>query len=194
MSIIDICNGERLNLKSIDGFVDQAIKPRQSTKVFVRKVDACGIEGWSGYMNMENIYIEGGETGINLYFDFQFIDYEDVPIVFIAHDCGGRLYLCDCTEIRFGHQQWTISETTIDIIQSLLNYEISVYDALKSDGYKKYLADYNYHTKESTMYEAKFSDISEYRLPEKNAILEYMDADVDEHFEKLKLSQRMNGL
>ena len=106
--------------------------------------------------------------------------------MFVAHDSAGRLYLCDCTEIRFGHQQWTISETTIDIIQSLLDFRISVYDALKSEGYKKYIAEYNYHTKESIMSKIDFSDIPEYRLPEKDAILEYIDSDVDEQFDRLK--------
>ena len=128
-------------------------------------------------------YLKG--DGIELYFDFEFIEYEEIPIVFVCHDHNNNLYICNCTETRW-RQEWTVAKTDIETIRRLLEHDLSVYDALQANGEMKYLFDYDYS---KGVYSAKvvaFKDIPETRLPEKGVPLRFIECGAEEEFEKLK--------
>lgn len=138
---------------------------------------------------MEKAYLENIYDGIDLYFDFSFIDYEDVPIVFVCHDLDWNLYLCNCTEIRY-RQEWTIAKTTLEIIQLLFDQELPVYEALKANGGIKYLASYEYRTNLFCTEKILFDDIPNSRLPEKSEPLKSINYESEDEF--IKLKEKMN--
>ena len=53
------------------------------------------------------------------------------------------------------------------------------------DGQKKYLVDYDYKTKDTNIQRVNSCDISDYRLPDKGVLLDYMEIDVDDNYNKL---------
>ena len=71
-------------------------------------------------MNHKKPIIPAGKGGSNYYLIFSIMEYEGIPILFIARDDFNTLYLCDCVEFR-DFQRWTISMTnTAEWLLSLL--------------------------------------------------------------------------
>lgn len=114
-------------------------------------------------------YIKAENGGKDFFFLFSLLDYEELPIVFIARDISWQLYLCDCTEFRFSIQKWTIASTTVEIIKQILDKKISIFSALMQD--KLILAECDLQTDTFTQAEVSFDMIPVTRLPEHDSIL-----------------------
>ena len=132
-------------------------------------------------MNREP-YICGAK---DFYYLFSIIDYDDLPIVFIAEDDVGNLYLVDCVECR-GYQRWTIALTTVDTIQAIIDQELTVYDGLKANGDIKILATYSYTDKTFTQKEVPFSELTESDLPDEDSKVTMYEIDVEDHMKELR--------
>lgn len=72
-----------------------------------------------------------GKNSRNYYYEFSLCEYDQIPIVFVATDIQKNLYLCECTDMRFGEQNWTIATTTARTIRELIDQRITLYEALK---------------------------------------------------------------
>ena len=114
-------------------------------------------------------YIKAENGGKDFFYLFSLLDYDELPIVFIARDVNWQLYLCDCTEFRFPVQKWTIASTTIEIIKQLLDNKISVLSALMQD--KLIFAECDLQTDIFTHAEVSFDKIPVTQLPEHDSIL-----------------------
>jgi hypothetical protein len=119
-------------------------------------------------------YIQADGNGCNYYFLFSLLEYEEIPIVFVAENDEGHLCLCDCVEF-FNKQVWIITETTYPILISVAKQELSVFDALKCHTDTKTVVIYDYETKKFTHEQTKFNMIDKMNLPEKDVMLRYID-------------------
>lgn len=99
-----------------------------------------------------------------------FLDFENIPVLFLCADSQHSLYLCLCSEIR-KIQTWTISKITADVLVDMLKDNITIYQAFAMIDEYKYLAKY---TKEDGIsYKAvKFENIPVENLPDQNEYLE----------------------
>lgn len=134
---------------------------------------------------MTEPYLKNTFDGVDLYYDFSLLDYDDIPIVFVCHDDNYGLYLCNCTEIR-QHQQWIIARTTLEIIKLIIDGVLSVYDALMMKVEEKCLVTYVYR---SNTYECKNvwpEDIPDNRLPAIDSKLRFIESNVENKFADLK--------
>lgn len=124
-------------------------------------------------------YIQSGSEGIDLYFIVSLLDFDELPIIFIAGDDEGKIYLCDCTEFRFGKQRWTIGETTIAVLKDLIEQRISVYKALGAISNNVTLAEYDYSDETYQQDVVSFEEVPDYRLPAKDSMLRFVDEGVN---------------
>lgn len=71
------------------------------------------------------------EADKNYYYRFSLCEYDGIPIVFVAVDDDNNPYICECTDTRFGEQNWTIADTTSSTIKELIQQKITLYEALR---------------------------------------------------------------
>ena len=116
-------------------------------------------------------------AGIDLYFDFSLITYDYCPILFIANGSDGHLYLCHCSEVRFGIR-WNVSRTTYHIVQRLIEQQISIVEALRL-GSKVFVSTYK-HNEGFKSQVVEFDEIDELDLPDADLYLDYPDEGVEE--------------
>ena len=137
-------------------------------------------------MNNKKPYIERGENGINFYYEFSLLDYLDIPIVFICSDEASNLYLCNCTEFRFGKQLWTIAKTSFNVIESLLDSKITVYTALNYTNGLVYIAECDLSTNVFKQDIVKFESLPDNRLPKKDSFLKSIGYDTMTEYFRMK--------
>ena len=138
---------------------------------------------------MNEAYIPATDGGFDLYYLFSILEYDYIPIVFIAKDANGVLYLCDCVECR-GDQQWTIAKTSIKTIRKVLNKELSVYDALKEYGDDIIVVTFGCESESFTQKKVRFDDLTEEDLPDKDSFITCPERDTWTKFnEYLKESE-----
>lgn len=77
---------------------------------------------------MNDVYFENVEKIGNLYLEHVFYEFESEPILFQCTDAKKKLYLCLCTEIRYG-QKWIISECSLSVLKSLVREEMDITSA-----------------------------------------------------------------
>lgn len=123
-------------------------------------------------------YIKSGNSGKDFYYVFSLLDLDDLPIVFIARDVEWQMYLCDCTEFRFGKQNWTIARTNPAIIKDVINHRMSVYSALKALSNNIVLAECDLETDLFIQTITSIEKIPYNRLPERDAFILYGCEDV----------------
>lgn len=119
---------------------------------------------------MNKAYIPATDGGFDLYYLFSILEYDYIPIVFIAKDANSVLYLCDCVECR-GDQQWTIAKTSIKTIRKVLNKELSVYDALKEYGDDIIVVTFNFESEAFSQKRLRFVDLTKEDLPDKDSYI-----------------------
>ena len=112
--------------------------------------------------------ISSTSGGNNFYLLFSIMEYEGIPILFVARDDFNKLYLCDCVEFR-EFQRWTISKVTLQTIKQIIDKELTVFEALKRDDDKKIIATYDYTSGETTQEKVAFTNIPLEDLPEEGA-------------------------
>ena len=105
------------------------------------------------------------------YYAHSLLEHDGIPILFIAYDGSYNLYLCDCTEFRFGIQKWIIAKTNIKIINKVAKGEITLDDAFGLVSNIVLLVNCDLHTDTFTHCYKKLNEVSKERLPEKNTFL-----------------------
>lgn len=125
-------------------------------------------------------YIRAGNKGKDLYYVFSLLDYEDLPIVFVARDDDWQIYLCDCTEFRFGEQLWTIAKTTLSVIRDIIMHRRSVYSSLNASSDSVILAECDLESDQYSQTFIQFDRIPDNRLPVKDSILSSVNEDTIE--------------
>lgn len=64
----------------------------------------------------------------NLYLDYVIYEFELEPILFTCVDANKNLYLCLCSDIRYG-QKWFITKCNISILEALFLNRIDIASA-----------------------------------------------------------------
>lgn len=121
----------------------------------------------------------------NFYFLFSIIEYEGIPILFVAKDDFNDIYLCDCVEFR-NFQRWIISKTSLNILELVIEKKISIFNALKQDDSLKIIATYDYLSGQTTQERIVFENISQEDLPEQEAYACMISENASEHLQFLK--------
>lgn len=119
-------------------------------------------------MTKNQLIIPATKDGNNFYYLFSIMDYEGIPVLFVARDDSNCLYLCDCVEFR-DFQRWVISKISTNTLELVINQKITIFNALKEDNDLKIIATYDYNSGEVTQEKIAFSDISQEDLPEQDA-------------------------
>ena len=135
-------------------------------------------------IKMNEAYIPAANDGIDFFFLFSILEYDYIPIIFIAKDRQGALYFCDCVECR-GVQQWTIAKTTAKTVGKVIDKEITVYDALRSNGDNVIIATYDYATETYSQKKALFSDLTDEDLPDKDSYVSFLAPYAREEYAQL---------
>ena len=116
-------------------------------------------------------YIPAANNGRNFYFEFPLLDYDDIPIIFLATDDEKRIYLCECTDTRFGEQNWTIVRTDYDTVIRVMARQLTIYEAIQKRGSQVILAAYDYETGKFTQNITSFDRLSPENLPDQEAMV-----------------------
>lgn len=77
---------------------------------------------------MSEIYFDNVNNIGKLYLDYVFYEFETEPILFTCVDEKKQLYLCLCSDIRYG-QKWVVAECSITTLTNLINEEIDITSA-----------------------------------------------------------------
>lgn len=77
---------------------------------------------------MNNIYFDNVIQVGRLYLEHIFYEFESEPILFSCVDEGKNIYLCLCSEIRYG-QRWIITKCSISTLKALIEEEIDIASA-----------------------------------------------------------------
>ncbi len=137
-------------------------------------------------------YIPAVNGGKNFYYEFSLLDYDGVPIIFLSTDDDRKIYLCECTDTRFGEQNWTIVPTDYDTVVRLASRQISLYDDIRSSEEKVFLAFYDIDSERFDQKIVSFSELKDENLPEVEAKIWLTNAtaidDIRELFMKHSLS------
>ena len=141
-------------------------------------------------MSKAEAIIPATSNGNNFYLLFSIMEYEGLPILFVAIDDFNGLFLCNCVEFR-NFQRWVISETNINILDMVVNQQTTVFDALKQGNSLKTIATYDYETGNITQEKIAFENITPEDLPEQNAFACMIK---DDTFEKLYLLRMLPSL
>ena len=118
-------------------------------------------------------YICANDVGKNYYYMFSILDFDDIPIVFVAKDDSDHIYLCDCVEFR-NSQKWIIVKTDYVILMKIVTKQISVYDALLTEDelVDFVVYDYDNETFQHNV-SVRMEALSPEELPDKNSMLHY---------------------
>ena len=140
-------------------------------------------------MRNENALIpsSGDEAGKNFYLLASITKYEGTPIIFIAQDDDGQIYLGDCIEMR-EEQCWILSKTDLTTLLQVVHGEITLYEALRIGEGKKLLANYDYHSGKVSQLWLDFQEINAENLPENDAYACFVEEDVEEKIQILSKS------
>lgn len=77
---------------------------------------------------MDNLYFENVVKIGKLYLEYVFYEFESEPILFLCRDENSDIYLCLCSEIRYG-QKWIISKCNLTVLKDLINEKIDIASA-----------------------------------------------------------------
>lgn len=77
---------------------------------------------------MNDLYFNNVVQVGKLYLEHIFYDFETEPILFSCIDEKKNLYLCLCTDIRYG-QKWIVTPCSIAVLRALLNEEMDIASA-----------------------------------------------------------------
>ena len=77
---------------------------------------------------MNEIYFDKVVQIGRLYLDYIFFEFESEPILFSCVDDEKKLYLCLCSEIRYG-QKWIVTECELSTLKALINEKIDIASA-----------------------------------------------------------------
>lgn len=76
-----------------------------------------------------NIYFKNVIEIGNLSLDCVFFEFESEPIIFTCTDNKNNLFLCLCSEIRYG-QKWIVSKCEIKTLKALIDEKIDIATAI----------------------------------------------------------------
>ena len=65
----------------------------------------------------------------SLYLDYIFFEFESEPVIFTCTNPSFKLYLCLCSEIRYG-QRWILTECNIYTLRMLIEGKLDLKSAL----------------------------------------------------------------
>ena len=74
---------------------------------------------------MDNLYFDNVIQIGKLYLEYVFYEFESEPILFTCIDEEKKLYLCLCSEIRYG-QKWVVTECSIMQLKALIEEEVDI--------------------------------------------------------------------
>lgn len=74
---------------------------------------------------MDKKYFESVETIGALYLDYIFYEFEKEPILFSCVDKNKKIYLCLCTDFRFG-QKWILTRCDLTILKNLITKRMEI--------------------------------------------------------------------
>lgn len=77
---------------------------------------------------MSDIYFDKVIQIGRLYLDYIFYEFESEPILFSCVDDEKKLYLCLCSEIRYG-QKWVITECELSTLKALIDEKMDIASA-----------------------------------------------------------------
>jgi len=111
-------------------------------------------------------YIPAAEGGKNFYYAFSLVDFDGVPIVFLATDDDNNVFLCECTDSRFGEQNWTIGFTDHETVVRLIHREITLYEAFSKANKPMFVVVCDLDTGMFTQKKTAFEMLKEEDLPD----------------------------
>lgn len=79
-------------------------------------------------MRMSNIYFDNVARIGKLYLEYVFYEFENEPILFLCSDEEKKMYICLCSDIRYG-QKWIVVECGMSTLKSLIKEEIDIVSA-----------------------------------------------------------------
>ena len=138
-------------------------------------------------------YIRAGNNGIDLYYVFSLLDYEDLPIVFVARDENWQIYLCDCTEFRFSEQRWTIAKTTPSVIRDIITHRMSVFSSLNTLSDSIILAECDLESDRFSQTIIQFDRVPDNRLPAKDSVLSSVCEGATENLSQFEAEYRTHA-
>lgn len=77
---------------------------------------------------MNEIYFDKVEQIGRLYLDYIFFEFESEPILFSCVDDEKKLYLCLCSEIRYG-QKWIVTKCELSTLRALIEEKMDIASA-----------------------------------------------------------------
>lgn len=77
---------------------------------------------------MSDVYFDNVVGIGKLYLDYIFYEFENEPVLFMCRDEDKKIYICLCSEIRYG-QKWIIVECDINTLRALVNEKIDIASA-----------------------------------------------------------------
>lgn len=77
---------------------------------------------------MSILYFDNVVQVGQLYLEHVFFEFEKEPILFTCHDQLNQIYLCLCSDIRYG-QKWIIAKCNTKILRALITTEIDIVTA-----------------------------------------------------------------
>ncbi len=122
----------------------------------------------------------------NFYFEFSLCEYDGIPIVFVATDDDRSLYLCECTDMRFGEQNWTIAATTGKTIRELIDQQITLYEGLKRNA-SVILVKCDLSTRVFTHQITPFAQLTSEDIPEENSFVWITNEQIESDLRNLLL-------
>lgn len=123
---------------------------------------------------------------IGIYYLFSIMEYEGIPILFVASNDYNEFFLCDCVEFRH-FQRWTISKISLHILELVITQKITVFEALKEDEGLKIIVTYYYDSRKVTQEKIAFSAIQQDDLPEQDAYACMISHDAYDNLRLLRL-------
>lgn len=63
-----------------------------------------------------------------LYLEYIFLKFESEPIIFLCVDEEKNIYLCICSDIRYG-RRWLVTKCNMNTLKSLIDEEIDISSA-----------------------------------------------------------------
>ena len=89
-----------------EGFVLDHIKAGKAMRYLKNLNHKRILKRW---MRMSNIYFDNVARIGKLYLEYVFYEFENEPILFLCSDEEKKLYICLCSDIRYG-QKWIVVE------------------------------------------------------------------------------------
>lgn len=119
----------------------------------------------------------------DLYFGYDFLNFEGEPILFTCYDNQNQLFLCLCSDIR-REQKWIISRTSVCELERLITNKSDIYAALTTQANVVVVLRHLDCSETNTIIPT--CELDELDLPKRGIKLRCNQKDAIDYLEKLK--------